>query len=508
MPNCNRKRGGRWVAVVAAIMVWAWPGAMFAAQFSTGWIAAAGADAQYRTQYHVQDSEQPGPVVVVIGGVHGNEPAGAAAAEQIRHWPIIKGKLIVVPRANPAALAANQRRIPGLKGNDGDLNRHFPGDGEADMADGDIAPLLWDFIKAQQPDWLIDLHEGYDFHKTNSDSVGSSVIHFTNDRATPLAKAMVAVVNAEVTEEGRKFVRLARGGPINGSLARAAAHRLGAEAMILETTSKGQPLSWRVRQHRLMVHRLLSDIAVIPPEVTPHVMTPQFARADDPALHIAIYDAAGTGGNGVANLRRIIGTMEGAAAHVIGPADIHDGVLSQFDVVIFPGGSGSGEARAIGEAGRESVRQFVRDGGAYIGICAGAYLGTSGYDWSLNLINARTVDSKHWRRGAGTVVMELTDVGTQMLGEAGRFDVRYVNGPLFGPAGNEDLPPFDVLAYFRTELAENGAAAGVMIDTPAMIAAPYHRGRVALISCHPEQSLPWVIERVLQWAGGVATSNP
>ena len=469
---------------------------IYAGERSQGVIAAA--DDSYRTAYYINDSGVAGPVVMIIGGVHGNEPAGVAAAEQIRHWPIKAGKLIVVPRANPAALAANVRRLPGHTGDAGDLNRHFPGNGEADEADGDIAPLLWDFVKSHQPDWLIDLHEGFDFHISNDKSVGSSVIHFDNEVATPLAVGMIDMVNADITDPGRRFVRLARGGPINGSLARAAAHRLGAQAMILETTSRSQPLSQRVRQHRLMVHRLLTELDVI--DSPPHVMTPQFALADDPAIHVAIYDAAGTGGEGVSRLRRIIGAMTNAAACTIGPADIADNVLSQFDAVIFPGGSGSAEAKAIGEEGREKVRRFVQDGGAYIGICAGAYLGTSGYDWGLKLIDARTVDSKHWRRGAGTVSMELSDVGAEMLGESGHIDVRYVNGPLFGPAGRDDLPPYDVLAWFRSELAENGASAGVMINTPAMIAAPFHDGRVVLISCHPEQSLAWVIERSLQWA--------
>ena len=53
-----------------------------------------------------------GPIVAVTGGIHGNEPSGARAAEQIRHWPIERGKLIVVPRVNTAALELNQRRIP------------------------------------------------------------------------------------------------------------------------------------------------------------------------------------------------------------------------------------------------------------------------------------------------------------------------------------------------------------------------------------------------------------
>ncbi|MEZ5299670.1 MAG: hypothetical protein R3F11_03220 [Verrucomicrobiales bacterium] len=37
------------------------------------------------TPYYVADSGEPGPTVLITGGIHGNEPAGAAAAAQIRH---------------------------------------------------------------------------------------------------------------------------------------------------------------------------------------------------------------------------------------------------------------------------------------------------------------------------------------------------------------------------------------------------------------------------------------
>ena len=54
----------------------------------------------------------------------------------------------------------------------------------------------------------------------------------------------------------------------------------------------------------------------------------------------------------------------------VGAEEIKAGALRSFDVVIFPGGSGSKESAAIDEpaaAGRE-VRP---PGGGYLGICAG-----------------------------------------------------------------------------------------------------------------------------------------
>ena len=37
---------------------------------------------------------------------------------------------------------------------------------------------------------------------------------------------------------------------------------------------------------------------------------------------------------------------------------------------------------------RSEVKAFVKDGGCYVGICAGCYLASTGYDWSLDLLPA------------------------------------------------------------------------------------------------------------------------
>ena len=76
---------------------------------------------------------------------------------------------------------------------------------------------------------------------------------------------------------------------------------------------------------------------------------------------------------------------DGILVRPIHPADIREGALDQFDLVLFPGGSGSKQAEGLNKAGREDVKKFVRKGGGYIGICAGSYLATSHYKWSLGV---------------------------------------------------------------------------------------------------------------------------
>lgn len=219
-------------------------------------------DSPWSTPYIDIDSGVDGPVVLIVGGMHGNEPAGAQAASAIAQWPIVRGRLVVIPRANTLGLDQQTRYVPGVEDSQRDLNRNFPKRGGPHEARSDLAKSIWAFIRKLDPDWLIDLHEGYDYHQINKDSVGSSVIHTTDPPSAKAARLMLDTVNATIERDEHKLVSLSKG-PIDSGMARAAIERLGAKGIILETTSKNQPLALRIKQHHIMVHVLLKDIGVL-----------------------------------------------------------------------------------------------------------------------------------------------------------------------------------------------------------------------------------------------------
>ncbi len=78
----------------------------------------------WESTVYINRSAAEGPSVFVLGGVHGNEPGGWAAADQIADWMPERGTLVVLPRANTLAIQAHQRTLPEL----GDLNRFYPGE--------------------------------------------------------------------------------------------------------------------------------------------------------------------------------------------------------------------------------------------------------------------------------------------------------------------------------------------------------------------------------------------
>ncbi len=476
-----------------------------------GWIGQG----DNRTPWYDITADRPGPTVLIVGGVHGNEPAGAEAADQIRHWPIAKGRLVVIPRAAPNALQAETRRMPGKPRAEGDLNRNFPrtgSDNDELTTVGPTAEALWAFVTELKPDWILDLHEGFDFHARNSNSVGSSVIHPSDRGTAPYAKAMLDAVNAEVDDEEKIFQNLGRNGPINGSLARATIFHLGAKGAILETTWRDQPMPLRVRQHRLMVHALLTELGMAASH--PHTVFPDFNHADNNAegeaqrpIRVALYHDSGAGDSGVRNLSRIVEAMPDAKLRIVNAADIRGGALLRADVVIFTGGRGGAQGTALGDEGRAAVRSLVDNGGGYLGICAGAYLATCRLDQYLRIMNSYHIQP--WRTGSGQVTVELTPEGRELFGDLPPTAMRYANGPLLGheegrtpgPDLGLTLPEIRTLATFKVPVEKNDKPQDHMIGKPAIAAADYGSGRVLIISPHPESNpdLDWMLQRSIRW---------
>ncbi|NBR46081.1 MAG: biofilm PGA synthesis protein PgaC [Verrucomicrobia bacterium] len=234
--------------------------------------------------------------------------------------------------------------------------------------------------------------------------------------------------------------------------------------------------------------------------------------SDEP-MRIGVYSHSTneTKAAGIVRVFTLILTPEkGFSVQRIKPEDIRNGILTNLDVIVMPGGSGSKQATNLETSGREAIQQFVRNGGGYVGICAGAYLASSHYAWSLHLINARVIDREHWARGKGNIILTLSDLGQKALGHPEKeVEVYYGQGPLYGRGTNDALPPYEELATYKTEVAKEnvppGVPMGVMQGTTAIARGEYGKGRVICYSPHPEkpfQPVFHLIENGVRWAAG------
>ena len=225
--------------------------------FSTLQIGQAGpetftvqAGTSWETKGCIADSGLEGPVAMILGGVHGNEPAGAVAAERVCSLVPLRGKIIVVPRINPLGLAKNVRYLSEI----GDMNRVYPPTAENTPADELGAEIIL-LMERYKIAILIDLHEARTFHRLDKTSLGQTLLFADNSISATLAMDAVDSVNKGISEGVKKFALV--GHPIPESSAWYAGKYFGIAAFTVETSSK-QALEERVGQHMAMVHALLS----------------------------------------------------------------------------------------------------------------------------------------------------------------------------------------------------------------------------------------------------------
>ncbi len=242
------------------------------------------------------------------------------------------------------------------------------------------------------------------------------------------------------------------------------------------------------------------------PGVSPATAT---AAAAQPApIRVAIYSDAGSTGRGFKNISKCL-PAPAFVCESLKAEDIRAGKLAGFDLLICPGGSASKQAANLQPEGRKIIRDFVASGHGYVGFCAGAYLATSNYPWSLNILNAKVLDTAHWARGNGDVKLKLTADGKSLLTAADEIvTFHYAQGPLLAPGSNAELPAFQSLATFDSEInKDNKAPKGVMLNSTAIASAPFGQGRVFCFSPHPEAT-PGLENFVVQAVRWAATRQP
>jgi glutamine amidotransferase-like uncharacterized protein len=218
-------------------------------------------------------------------------------------------------------------------------------------------------------------------------------------------------------------------------------------------------------------------------------------------LKIALFTCGNDDDAMIKNVQKILDEEPLYSWQTINARQIREGELQGFDIVIFPGGNASEQSKSLEMKGKVAVRDFVQNGGGYLGICAGAFLATTNDSYGLNLINARAITGSRYLtgqgyisqsvRGSANVDLGLTDLGCVLFGEYEQKTlsaVYYSSSPIFYPAFRDDLPDFISLATFKTETWLYEYQKNEMIGKPSIITATYHQGRIFLISPHIEAS--------------------
>ena len=108
-----------------------------------------------------KEGQIPGNTLLVIGGIHGNEPGGYYAPSfLVRFYKIKKGSLWVVPNLNFDSLIKYRRGIYG------DMNRKFAFISKKDK-DYQIVMDIKKIILNPKVDMILNLHDGHGFYRNS-----------------------------------------------------------------------------------------------------------------------------------------------------------------------------------------------------------------------------------------------------------------------------------------------------------------------------------------------------
>jgi hypothetical protein len=149
----------------------------------------------FAANLHFTLYKKQGPVkgntLLVIGGIHGNEPGGYYAPSfLVRYYHITKGSLWIVPNLNFDSIIRFRRGIYG------DMNRKFAYISKKDK-DYKIVKDIQKIILSPQVDMILNLHDGHGFYRNS----------WQNSIFNPAAWGQTCIIDQEKIKT-RKFGNL------------------------------------------------------------------------------------------------------------------------------------------------------------------------------------------------------------------------------------------------------------------------------------------------------------
>lgn len=164
--------------------------------------------------------------------------------------------------------------------------------------------------------------------------------------------------------------------------------------------------------------------------------------------------------------------------------DIRSGKLKELDLLLIPGGSSASQCKDLQDGGKKAIQDFVRNGGSYVGICAG-------FHCTLNRKERLELLPFEYRSGAGgaaaTLQVEINRRGAEVMNiRPGKYNVRYSLGPIAKPGKPWSHGKGEILGVYKSTVGPKGRPGGNFFNAPSVIYGNYGKGRIIATSFHPE----------------------
>ena len=216
--------------------------------------------------------------------------------------------------------------------------------------------------------------------------------------------------------------------------------------------------------------------------------TPQAKCVPSPQtkkIKVGLYIDKGASGCGVFHLASLIAHSPQAELVTLMAQDIRDGKLKGLDVLVMPGGGSTTQCLTIGLDHHDKIKNFIRQGGGYVGTCAGMF----------NVLQIpRRLHLLPFNRYAGaggstsSVTIDISEQGAKVLGiKPGRRVVRYSGGPVAYYVNDPKLEGKGFsLATYKSGVAKNPKHVDKFIGSVAAVYGTFGKGKVVATSFHPE----------------------
>ena len=230
-----------------------------------------------------------------------------------------------------------------------------------------------------------------------------------------------------------------------------------------------------------------------------------------PPLRVGVYVDGGASGVGAIEWLRSVNDSPDMELRLITGRNVREGALGEIDVFVMPGGNSKTEYRTLGTNGVERMKDFIREGGAYIGTCAGCCLLMDGPVERARLMPWNTTGSE---RSTIMLTVKVNDAGSKALGiTKGDHVMRYHGGPFLWPTTNRiDGADFAVWGTYNAEAACAGRVPtkGKMYGAAAMVGGTYGKGKVFVTALHPEyfDSTRYIVAGAFEWLTGRKVTFP
>lgn len=204
-----------------------------------------------------------------------------------------------------------------------------------------------------------------------------------------------------------------------------------------------------------------------------------------PKLRVALYVDRGSSGGGVFHWAKLIEFSPQAELVTITGQDIRDGKLKSVDVLLMPGGYPTRQYGSMKPEGIKILREWVKNGGGYVGSCAGLTCALNHKERLRLLPFIRLPNSGG---ASGNTQIEISERGAAILGvKPGKRVVTYASGPIPRPGRKPDADSTgEVLGVYKNSISYYGKPAGNMFNQPAVVYGTLGKGKVLASSYHPE----------------------